>query len=295
MEIVHNPVKTTKTSRFRDHIRTTWRAFSRRRTAVLGLAIVSVVVLIAALAPLLTPFDPVEDVDYGNRIASPSSTNLFGTDEFGRDIFSRVLMGAQVSIAISAASVTISAAIGIIVGLVSGYYGKVIDNVLMRLVDGLMSFPPILFAIALMAALGNNTGNIIVALAVVYAPLFARLVRGTVLSVKKREYVDAIRVMGGSHIRILLKHILPNCLSPLLIQMTTYFAYAILAEASLSFIGLGVPQPEPSWGNILYDGRQYMLEAPWITIFPGMAIAITVLGLNLFGDGLRDYLDPRMK
>ncbi|MED4582300.1 ABC transporter permease [Brevibacillus choshinensis] len=295
MEIVHNPAKMTKKSQFWDYIRAIWRAFSRRKTAVFGLAIVSIVVLIAALAPLLAPFDPVEDVDYGNRIASPSSKNLFGTDEFGRDIFSRVLMGAQVSIAISAASVTISAAIGIIVGLVSGYYGKFIDNVLMRFVDGLMSFPPILFAIALMAALGNNTGNIILALAVVYAPLFARLVRGTVLSVKKREYVDAIRVMGGSHIRILFKHILPNCLSPLLIQMTTYFAYAILAEASLSFIGLGVPQPEPSWGNILYDGRQYMLEAPWITIFPGMAIAITVLGLNLLGDGLRDYLDPRMK
>lgn len=295
MEYVEITKETEKKGQFAEQMRAFWKVFSIRKTAVFGLAIVCLVILIAILAPLLAPFDPVEDVDYGNRIANPSATHLFGTDEFGRDIFSRVLMGAQVSIAISVSAVTISAVIGIVIGLISGYYGRWVDNVLMRIVDGLMSFPPILFAIALMAALGNNMGNIIVALAVVYAPLFARLVRGTVLSVKNKEYVEAIQVMGGSHIRILFKHILPNCLSPLLIQMTTYFAYAILAEASLSFIGLGVPQPEPSWGNILYDGRQYMLEAPWITVFPGVAIAVTVLGLNLLGDGLRDYLDPRMK
>ncbi|MFT9846765.1 ABC transporter permease [Aneurinibacillus sp. REN35] len=295
MEIAHQKTENKEKRRFGESIRAFWVVFSKRKAAMYGLIVVSLVVFIAILAPFLTPFDPVQDVNYGNRIASPTMTHWFGTDEFGRDIFSRVLMGARVSIVISASAVAFSALLGIVVGLVAGYYGGLIDNILMRIVDGLMSFPPILFAIALMAALGNNTSNIILALAIVYAPLFARLIRGTVLSIKEKEFVDAIKVLGGSHIRILFKHILPNCLSPLLIQMTTYFAYAILAEASLSFIGLGVPQPEPSWGNILYDGRQYMIEAPWITIFPGLAIGITVMGLNLLGDGLRDYLDPRMK
>jgi peptide/nickel transport system permease protein len=272
-----------------------WRRFSRRKTAVLGLSIVLCVVIIAIFAPVLAPFHPVDDVDYSNRIAAPSGEHYFGTDEFGRDIFSRILYGARVSIIISTGAILLSVGVGVVMGLISGFYGGVIDNVIMRITDGLMSFPPILFAIGLMAALGTNTTNIIISLSIIYTPLFARLIRGCVLSIKEKEYIDAIKVLGGSDLRLLFKHILPNCFSPLLIQITTYFAYAILAEAALSFIGLGVPQPDPSWGNILYDGRQYMREAPWISIFPGIAIAITVLGLNLFGDGLRDHLDPRMK
>ncbi len=250
--------------------------------------------MIALFAPLIAPYHPIDDVNYSKLNAAPSSEHLFGTDEYGRDIFSRVLYGARVSVSISFTTILISATIGVMMGLISGYLGGITDSILMRIVDGLMSFPPILFAIALMAALGTSTQNIILSLAIVYTPMFARLIRGTVLSVKEREYVDAIKVMGGSRARILFKHILPNCMSPLLIQMTTYFAYAILAEAALSFLGLGVPQPNPSWGNILYDGRQYMIDSPWITIFPGLAIMITVLGLNLLGDGLRDYLDPKI-
>ncbi len=271
------------------------RKFSRRKTGLIGLVIILLVVIISLFAPLLAPYHPIDDSDYSNRVAAPSAEHLFGTDEFGRDIFSRVLYGARVSTLISVGAILISSAAGTILGLISGYYGGWIDSVLMRIVDGIMSFPPILFAIALMAALGSNIVNIVIALSIIYTPLFARLIRGCVLSIKEKEYVDAIRVVGGSNLRLMVKHILPNCLSPLLIQITTYFAYAILAEAALSFIGLGVPQPEPSWGNILYDGRQFMREAPWISIFPGLAIAVTVLGLNLLGDGLRDYLDPRMK
>ncbi|KQL49992.1 hypothetical protein AN963_10030 [Brevibacillus choshinensis] len=271
------------------------RKFSRRKTAAAGLVIVFAVVLLSLAAPILAPYDPINDTDYSSRVASPSSDHFFGTDEYGRDIFSRILYGARVSIVIATGAILVSSAIGTMLGLIAGFYGGITDGVLMRIVDGIMSFPPILFAIGLMSALGSNPTNIIIALAVIYTPLFARLIRGCVLSIKEKDYIDAVKVMGGSDLRLMIKHILPNCLSPLLIQFTTYFAYAILAEAALSFIGLGVPQPEPSLGNILYDGRQYMREAPWISIFPGMAIAFTVLGLNLLGDGLRDYLDPRMK
>ncbi|MBX9975166.1 ABC transporter permease [Cytobacillus firmus] len=271
-----------------------FRNFSKRKQGIAGLLIITTILLLAIFAPMIAPYDPVDDVNYSNLNAAPSSTHLFGTDEYGRDIFSRVIYGAKVSIQISFITILLSASIGVVMGLISGFFGGVIDGLLMRLVDGLMSFPPLLFAIALMAALGSSIKNIILALAIVYTPMFARLIRGCVLSIKEKEYIDSIKVIGGSNIRILFKHILPNCVSPLLIQMTTYFAYAILAEASLSFLGLGVPQPEPSWGNILYDGRHYMIDSPWITIFPGIAIGITVLGLNLLGDGLRDYLDPNL-
>jgi len=271
-----------------------FKNFTRRKQGLIGLMIITCILLIALFAPLIAPYDPVDDVSYSNLNAAPSSQYIFGTDEFGRDIFSRVIYGAQVSIQISFFTILISATFGVVMGLVSGYFGGFIDGLFMRLVDGLMSFPPLLFAIALMAALGTSTKNIILSLAIVYTPMFARLIRGCVLSIKEKEYIDSIKIMGGSKIRILFKHILPNCVSPLLIQMTTYFAYAILAEAALSFLGLGVPKPNPSWGNILYDGRQYMIDSPWITIFPGLAIGITVLGLNLLGDGLRDYLDPNL-
>ncbi|GIO05438.1 peptide ABC transporter substrate-binding protein [Brevibacillus reuszeri] len=269
--------------------------FSRRKMGMAGLLIVLFVLVISLTAPLIAPYHPTDDSDFTNRIAAPSEKHIFGTDEYGRDVFSRILYGARISTIISLGAILLSSVAGTIIGLISGYYGRWIDSLLMRIVDGIMSFPPILFAIALMAALGTNVMNIIIALSIIYTPLFARLIRGCVLSIKEKEYIQAIKVVGGSDLRLMLKHILPNCMSPLLIQITTYFAYAILAEAALSFIGLGVPQPEPSWGNVLYDGRQFMREAPWISIFPGVAIAVTVLGLNLLGDGLRDYLDPRMK
>lgn len=269
--------------------------FSRRKMGMAGLVIVLFVLVISLTAPLIAPYHPTDDSDFTNRIAAPSEKHIFGTDEYGRDVFSRILYGARISTIISLGAILLSSVAGTIIGLISGYYGRWIDSLLMRIVDGIMSFPPILFAIALMAALGTNVMNIIFALSIIYTPLFARLIRGCVLSIKEKEYIQAIKVVGGSDLRLMLKHILPNCMSPLLIQITTYFAYAILAEAALSFIGLGVPQPEPSWGNVLYDGRQFMREAPWISIFPGVAIAVTVLGLNLLGDGLRDYLDPRMK
>ncbi|WLR49679.1 ABC transporter permease [Bacillus tianshenii] len=239
-------LRQSKLSRSLNLISSFWKGFSKRKIAVMGLIIIFLVLCIAILAPVIAPYDPVKDVDYSKINAAPSSEHYFGTDEYGRDIFSRVLYGARVSITLSFSTILISSIIGVFLGLVSGYFGGFIDSLIMRIVDGLMAFPPILFALALMAALGNNLQNIVIALSIVYTPLFARLIRGCVLSIKEKEYVDAILVMGGSNLRLLFKHILPNCLSPLLIQMTTYFAYAILAEAALSFLGLGIPQPNPS-------------------------------------------------
>jgi len=184
--------------------------------------------------------------------------------------------------------------VGVVFGLISGYFAR-LDNLIMRVMDAMMAFPAILFAIAIMAVLGPKTVNVVVALGVVYAPRTVRIVRASVLAVKELDFIEAIRAQAASHVRILARHVLPNCMSPLVVQATFNFAYAVLAEASLSFVGAGAPPPTPSWGNILSEGRIYMQNAPWITIFPGVAIAITVLGLNLAGDGLRDVLDPRMK
>jgi peptide/nickel transport system permease protein len=230
-----------------------------------------------------------------NSSSSPSPLHFLGTDDYGRDIFSRVIYGARITVITALFSVAIAATIGTALGVISGYFGKMADSVIMRIMDALMSFPTIILAIGVMALLGPGLSNVILAVGITYIPRFSRLVRGMVLSLKESEYVQAIRVLGGSDIRIMFLHILPNCMSPLIVQSTIYFAYAILAEASLSFIGLGAPPPQPSWGNMLYDSRTHMGDAPWMSIFPGLAIAFTILGINLLGDGLRDVLDPKQK
>jgi len=275
----------------------TGRALLRRvrknRLAFSGFAFISLILFAALFAGSLAPYDPLTMV-VPDRLQSPSLTHLMGTDNFGRDIFSRVLYGARLSLEVGLAVMLVTVAVGVAFGMLSGYFPR-LDNTIMRVMDGMMAFPAILFAIAIMAVLGPKTVNVVIALSVVYAPRTVRIVRAAVLAVKALDYIEAVRAQAAGHLRILFRHILPNCLSPLVVQATFNFAYAVLAEASLSFVGAGAPPPTPSWGNILSEGRMYMQGASWITIFPGLAIAITVLGLNLAGDGLRDVLDPRMK
>lgn len=265
----------------------------RHRLALTGGALLLLVLLAAVLAPLLTPFDPML-VNPQERLRPPGCVHLFGTDDFGRDIFSRVVYGSRLSLQVGSLVVVFSTVAGGLVGLVAGYYRRW-DNALMRLMDGMMAFPGILLATAIMASLGARVSNVIIALSVVYMPRLARVIRSQVLVVREQQFVEAALAQGAPETIILFRHILPNCLSPAIVQSTVIFAYAVLTEASLSFLGVGAPPDIPSWGNILSDGRNFMVQAPWITLFPGAAIMMTVLGLNLFGDGLRDVLDPRSR
>jgi peptide/nickel transport system permease protein len=269
------------------------RRLWRNRLAVTGFFLIFLILFAALFAGVLSAYDPLTMV-VTDRLKPPSLTHLMGTDNFGRDIFSRVLYGARLSLEVGFAVMVWTVAVGVVFGLLSGYYPR-LDGPIMRVMDAMMAFPAILFGIAIMAVLGPKTVNVVIALSVVYAPRTVRIVRASVLATKELDYVEAVRAQAAGHLRILFRHILPNCMSPLVVQATFNFAYAVLAEASLSFVGAGAPPPTPSWGNILSEGRIYMQNAPWITLFPGVAIALTVLGLNLAGDGLRDVLDPRMK
>jgi peptide/nickel transport system permease protein len=269
------------------------RRFRRNRLALSGSCLASLILITAIFAGTIAPYDPLS-MAVTDRLQSPRASHVMGTDNFGRDVFSRVVYGARLSLQVGAAVMLLTVAAGILFGTLAGYFAR-LDNPIMRVMDAMMSFPAILLAIAIMAVLGPKTVNVVIALSVVYAPRTVRIVRASVLAVKQLDYIEAVRAQAAGHLRILFRHILPNCLSPLVVQATFNFAYAVLAEASLSFVGAGAPPPTPSWGNILSEGRIYMQTAWWITIFPGVAIAATVLGLNLAGDGLRDVLDPRMK
>lgn len=266
------------------------RRFLANRLAVSGSILVAVITVLSLLAPLITSFGPL-DMEVQNRLQAPSSEHWFGTDEFGRDVFSRVVYGGQISMRVGFSVVIFTSVFGLIIGLYSSYFKK-LDHVLMRINDGLMAFPAILLAIAIMAALGPRVENVIISLSIVYTPTIARTVRSAALVVREQTYIEAIRSLGGKTNRIIWLHIAPNCISPLIVQATFIFAYAVILEASLSFLGAGTPAPQPSWGNILNDGRTVMVQAWWITIFPGIAIMLNVLGMNLLGDGLRDLLDP---
>jgi peptide/nickel transport system permease protein len=270
-----------------------WQRLKRNKMAIAGLLIICAILLIAILAPYISPYDPLV-LNIRSRFQSPNSEFLFGTDNYGRDLFSRVLYGARVSLKVGVIVVFITSALGTFFGLIAGYFRK-LDYAIMRVMDAFMSFPTILLGISIVAILSPSEMNAAIALSVVYTPRTTRIVRSAVLEIKGSEFVRAAKSLGASDFRIILKHILPNCLTPLIVQSTFVFAYAVLAEASLSFVGAGPPPPAPSWGNILSEGRQYIRTAPWITIFPGIFIALTVLGLNLTGDGLRDALDPKMK
>jgi peptide/nickel transport system permease protein len=270
-----------------------WLALvARRRTTLVGAILMVVMVAIGVLAPVIGG-NPGH-MDVAGRLAAPSRVHWLGTDDVGRDVWSRVVYGARLSLLVGAAVVVISFVLGMICGLVAGYYRR-LDNAVMRVMDGLMAFPAIVLAIALMAALGPSVLNVILAIAVVYAPRVARVVRGSVLVVRETAYVEAARALGASDLTLIGRHIVPNCLSPVIVQGSFVFAAAVLTEAALSFLGVGVPPYVPSWGVILAEGRLYIQQAPWLVIYPGVAIMLTIFGLNLFGDGLRDLLDPKIR
>ena len=268
------------------------RLLGRRRATLVGLALVAGVVLVGLLSPVLAG-DPLR-IDVARRLTAPGAGHWFGTDDVGRDVWSRVVYGARLSLLVGAAVVALSFLLGLGCGLMAGYYRR-LDNLVMRVMDGLMAFPAIILAIALMASLGPSVLNVIVAIGVVYAPRVARIVRGSVLVIRETTYVEAARALGASDAVVIARHVLPNCLSPVIVQASFVFAAAVLTEAALSFLGVGVPPYVPSWGNILAEGRLYLQQAPWLVLYPGAAIMLTIFGLNLLGDGLRDLLDPRLR
>jgi len=269
------------------------RLLFRRKVALVGAVLVALHILVALLAPALARWDP-QRIDVKARLSPPGEAHWMGTDDVGRDVWSRVVHGTRLSMVVGGAVVVLSFATGIAFGLCAGFY-RGLDNVLMRIMDGLMAFPGIILAIALMASLGPSVVNVIVALGIVQVPRVARIVRGSVLVIRETPYVEAALALGVADPAVLCKHVLPNCLSPVIVQGTFIFAAAVLGEAALSFLGVGVPPQVPSWGNVLAEGRLYLQQAPWLTLFPGAAIMTCILGLNLFGDGLRDLLDPKLR
>jgi peptide/nickel transport system permease protein len=259
----------------------------------IGLVVIVLASAVALFAPQIATHEPLRS-SVRDRLQAPSPEHLFGTDGFGRDVFSRVVYGARVSIGVGLAVVVLSTVLGTITGLIAGYF-RSLDHVIMRVMDGLMAFPVILLAIAIMGALGPGVQNVILALSIVYWPRTARIVRGSVLSLRELDFVEGARALGASDGRVIARHLLPSVASPVLVQATFVLAAAVLAEAGLSFIGAGIPAPNPSWGNILAEGRTFMRNAPWMTVFPGVAITTLVLALNLVGDGLIDYFDPKRR
>jgi len=268
------------------------RLFAHRLFAT-GLVLFGAMLLLALAADWIAPHDPMR-MQFRARFRPPGEAFWFGTDNFGRDIFSRLAFGARLSLGIGFAVVLATGLIGTAIGLAAGYFRR-LDEWLMRVMDALMAFPAVMLALAIAAALGPSAANAVIALAAVYIPRTARIVRSTVLVLREMDYVQASRAFGGRDGWIILRHILPNALAPLIVQLTFIFAYAVLAESILSFLGVGPPPPTPTWGNMIAEGKDYIREAWWIATFPGLAICLTVLGLNLLGDGLRDVLDPRLK
>jgi ABC-type dipeptide/oligopeptide/nickel transport system permease subunit len=275
--------------RFRDRLR---RLARENKTAVFSAALILVMALAAVFAPLLTPYT-YDEMDLANRLAPPSSGHLLGTDEGGRDVFTRLLYGARVSLLIGIVPTLLSMAIGAALGIVAGFAGGKTDTVIMRIADVMLAFPSILLAMVLMYMLGDGLINVFLTLSIVNWASVARVVRAETLRLKELEYVEAARVIGVSRNRILLRHILPNCIAPVLVQFTLSIAVTILTISGLSFLGLGVSPPTPEWGSLLSSSRSYMREHTYLTIFPGLAIMVTILSLNLLGDGLRDALDPK--
>jgi peptide/nickel transport system permease protein len=270
------------------------RRVLRSRNIMVGAAILLVVSLMAVFAPQLTDFDP-EGIVPPDRLKSPDAAHYFGTDNFGRDIFTRVLYGGRLSIQVGLVSVALASMTGTALGLVSGYFGGWIDALIMRVIDVMLSFPSILLALAIVAVLGRSLSNVMLAIGIATIPVYARIVRGSTLSVKEIDYVLSARAIGVPVWRILFHHILPNVLAPLIVVTTNGIAGAIISGAALSFLGLGAQPPTPEWGIMLSEGRVYLRTAWWVTTFPGLAIMITVMSINLLGDGLRDVLDPRLK
>lgn len=269
------------------------RRLLRHTSFVIGAGAVLAVVLLALAADVVRLHDPYT-LNFRHRFVAPGDGQFwFGTDNVGRDLFSRVAIGARVSLVIGLFVMLVSGAAGTVLGALSGFF-HALDGPIMRTMDALMAFPSIMLAIAIAATLGQSQVNVVIALSAVYVPSTARIVRSSVMVVREASFIEAAHASGANRLDILARHVLPNALAPLIVQMSFIFAYAVLAEAALSFLGVGTPPPTPSWGNIIADGRSYIHEAPWITLIPGAAVTVTVLGLNLLGDALRDALDPRL-
>jgi peptide/nickel transport system permease protein len=272
----------------------TLKRFLRYRSAQIGVVLVLTYVVVALFASFIAPYSPIEQ-HAKDRLLAPSSSYLLGTDEFGRDILSRLMHGATNSLRVALLSVALACTFGSALGMTAGYVGGLFDNIIMRVMDLFFAFPAILLALTIVAALGAGAANTIFAISVVYTPIFARVARGPVLLLKSMEFIEAARATGLHHPRILMRHILPNSLAPIIVQITLALSWAMLTEAGLSFLGLGTIPPAPSWGSMLSDSRKLMEIAPWMAVFPGLAIMLGVLGFNLLGDGLRDALDPRLR
>jgi len=272
------------------------RNFTKNKLAVLGLAMLLAILILCIFAPLFTKYDPVLDMNLKDKLLPPGSPGHFlGTDDYGRDIWSRLIFGGRTSVVTGVAVSLISAAVGVVIGCISGYFGGIMDAFLMRFVDIMMSFPFLIIAIAIMAALGASQQNIILALAILGWPPFARLTRGQVLAIKAQEYVESAEAAGFSHTRIIFNHILPNCFAPIIVQATLAVGNAIISAASLNFLGMGIDSTLPDWGVMLNQGRSYLQTAAYLTTVPGIAISLTVLSVNWLGDGLRDAFDPRLR
>ena len=271
-----------------------WRSFKKSKISLIGAGIVLFFIVLAVFGPMIAP-QGINEQELTKRLLAPSSQHWFGTDDFGRDIFSRVVHGARISLWVGFFAVILSVIVGSVLGIVAGYYGKWIDTIISRIFDIMLAFPSILLAIAVVAVLGPSLQNALIAIAIINVPNFGRLIRSKVLSVKEEEYIVAAKAIGMRDIRILFSHILPNSVTPVIVQGTLAIATAIIEAAALGFLGLGAQAPAPEWGKMLADARIYLLNAPWTMIFPGLAIMLTVLGFNLMGDGLRDALDPKMK
>jgi peptide/nickel transport system permease protein len=271
------------------------RVVLKNPLSIIGLIIIATLIFVAIFGPQIAPYDPI-GINLDDKRQPPSMKHLFGTDNYGRDIFSRVLYGAQISVYIAITAVGLSAVIGVLLGIVSGYYGNKVDTIIMRIMDMMLAFPSLILAMGIASALGVGVTGAIYATGIVGIPGIARLVRGQVLSIRENQYIEAARATGANDIQIMLNHIMPNVLSPVIVLTTLRLGGAILTAAGLGFIGLGVKPPTPEWGAMVSEGRNYLIVGDWwMATFPGLAIAVTVLGFNLFGDGLRDILDPRMR
>lgn len=273
-----------------------WRRLRKNKLAVLGLIIMALFILAAIFADVLFDYETmVIRQSAADRLQPPSAQHWLGTDEVGRDILARIVHGTRVSLPVAFATIAIAAVVGGLLGAIAGYGGKKVDNVIMRVMDVFLAIPSILLSIAIVAALGASMQNLLIAISIANIPPFARIVRASVLTIRNEEYIESARAIGGSDARILFRHILPNCMAPVIVQATMCIAGSILSIASLSFIGLGIQPPSPEWGAMLSSGRQYIRYAWWVCVFPGVAIMLSILSLNMLGDGLRDALDPKLK
>ena len=271
-----------------------WRRLRRNKAALVGMTVVVLLVVVAVLAPVLAPYNP-NQTNMTQRLKAPSSAHPLGTDNFGRDMLSRVIYGSRISLYVGFVAVGIGAIFGGILGAICGYYGGRLDNFIMRCMDVLLAIPQIILAIAIVGALGTSLLNLMIAVGISQLPRYARVVRASALTVRGQEFVEAAKAVGASDARIIVENILPNCMAPIIVQSTLGVAQAILSAAALSFLGLGIQPPTAEWGSMLSSGRQFLRQAPYLTFFPGLAISIVVLALNIFGDGLRDSLDPKLR